>query len=95
MLQILPQSKGVLELKELSTTDIIDDINSYIERCSCEYLNLDISFLNVIDACYVSTLCAAKHYVKYPKGNINWRVSSESVKEFTKDLNLGNSSFYV
>ena len=51
--------------------------------------------MNVIDACYVSTLCSTKHFAKYPKGKINWKVSSEAVKEFSKDLELGNSNYIL
>ncbi len=72
----------------------IDYINSYIDKTRCEDFSVDISFLNVIDACYVSTMCSTKHYIKYPDGKINWLVSSEKVKEFSKDMLLGNSEFY-
>ena len=50
--------------------------------------------MNVIDACFVSTLCSAKHYVKYPEGKINWLVSSDLVRDFTTDMSLGNSEYF-
>lgn len=69
-------------------------INSYIDKVKCEEFTVDISFMNIIDACYVSTMCSTKHYIKYPDGKINWFVSSDKVKEFSKDMLLGNSEFF-
>ena len=71
----------------------VDYINSYIDKTRCEEFSVDISFLNIIDACYVSTMCSTKHYIKYPDGKINWLVSSEKVKEFSKDMSLGNAAY--
>ena len=56
-------------------------------------MSIDISFMNILDSCHVSTLCSAKHYIKYPDGKINWKVSSELVKEFNSSLNLGNAGY--
>ncbi len=72
----------------------IEYINSYIEHVSCEHFSVDISFMNIIDACYVSTMCSTKHYIKYPSGNINWHVSSKIISEISKDLSLGNSNYF-
>lgn len=94
MLLNTPQIEKTLTINSVNPTDAIKYINSHIENFSCEKLSVDISFMNVIDACYVSTLCATKHFTKYPNGKISWKVSSSSVKEFNKDLELGNS-FYI
>ena len=72
----------------------VEYINSYINKTNCEEFSVDISFLNIIDACYVSTMCSATHYIKYPSGKINWLVSSELVKDFSKDMLLGNSEYF-
>ena len=72
----------------------IEYINSYIDKTRCEEFSVDISFMNIIDACYVSTMCSTKHYIKYPDGKINWFVSSDKVKEFSKDMQLGNSTYF-
>ena len=74
--------------------DAVEYINSYIDKTSCKEFSVDISFMNLMDSCYVTTLCSAKHYTKYPEGNIDWIVSSNLVKEFTKDMSLGNSSYF-
>ena len=54
---------------------------------------VDISCMNILDACYVSTTCSTKHYIKYPEGKINWKISSDLVKTFCKDLELGNITY--
>ena len=73
----------------------IEYINSYIDKTRCEEFSVDISFMNIIDASYVSTMCSTKHYIKYPTGKINWFVSSQLVKEFTKDMYLGNGEYFI
>ena len=95
MLQILPQLEETLSFNSVNPTDTIKYINSHIEKNSCENLSVDISFMNVIDACYVSTLCSTKHFTKYPNGKISWKVSSKDVEEFNKDLELGNSEYIL
>lgn len=94
MLQLLPQNR-IFTPSVTMPEQVINDINSYIEKNSCENMSVDISFMNIIDACQVSTLCATQHYIKYPQGKINWKVSSELVKEFSKNLSLGNSEFVL
>ncbi len=92
MIQLLPQDEALFP-DSTSPADAVNYINSYIEKHSCEKMSIDISFMNILDACYVSTLCSTKHYIKYPKGKISWKVSSKLVKEFNKDLELGNSIY--
>ena len=58
-------------------------------------MSVDISFMNVLDACYVSTMCSTKHFIKYPEGKINWIISSELVRDFNKHLELGNSDYTI
>ena len=92
MIQLLPQ-KEALNPNCANPADAVDLINDYIEKHSCRKMSIDISFMNILDACYVSTLCSTKHYIKYPDGKINWKVSSNLVKEFNKDLELGNAIY--
>ena len=73
----------------------VEYINSYIDKTKCEEFSVDISFMNIIDACYVSTMCSTKHYIKYPEGKINWLVSSNYVQEFSNNMLLGNSKYYL
>jgi len=94
MIQLLPQ-KEALTPNCANPADAVEFINDYIEKHSCSKMSVDISFMNILDACYVSTLCSTKHYIKYPKGKINWRVSSNLVKEFNKDLELGNAIYSI
>ena len=89
-----PGAGYVLIPNTTNPSQAIEYINSYIDKAFCEEFSVDISFLNVIDACYVSTMCSTKHYIKYPDGKINWLVSSDEVKEFTRDMSLGNSEYF-
>ena len=75
--------------------EAIECINSYIDKVHCYKFSIDISSFNIIDACYVSTMCSTKHYIKYPDGKIYWFVSSDYVKEFSKNMSLGNSEYYT
>ena len=95
MLNKQPQLIETLTPYSANPADAVDYINSYLDSCSCENMSVDISFMNVIDACYVSTLCATKHFTKYPNGKINWKVSSDIVREFNKDLELGNNHYIL
>jgi len=73
----------------------IEYINSYIDKVKCKEFSVDISFMNIIDACYVSTMCSTKHFIKYPTGKISWFVSSCLVKDLSNNLSLGNSEFFA
>ena len=94
MLQLLPQS-DTLTPQTTNPKEAVVFINNYIEQYHCETMSVDISFMNVLDACYVSTLCSTRHYIKYPDGKINWKISSDSIKELSKDLKLGNAEFIL
>ncbi len=78
----------------LNPNKAVEYINSYINNSDCENFSVDISFMNTIDACYVSTLCSTKHFIKYPEGKINWFVNSSLSSDLSKKLALGNSYFY-
>ena len=92
MIQLLSQS-DTLTPNTSNPQETVDFISSYIDKYHCKEIDIDISYMNILDACYVTTLCAAKHFIKYPEGKINWIVSSELVREFNRDLELGNSSY--
>ena len=94
MIQLLPQS-DVLVPNTNNPHKAVEYINTYINSKNCMSLNVDISFMNVMDACYVSTMCSTNHFIKYPSGNINWIVTSKKTEEMTKSLNLGNSRFII
>lgn len=92
MLQLLPQD-DIITPNTSNPSEAVSYINSYIDDYHCETMSVDISFMNVLDACYVSTLCSTKHYIKYPNGKINWKISSNLIREFNKDLELGNVDY--
>ncbi len=95
MINKLPQLVEALRPEGVASEEIVQCINSHINEHSCENLDVDISFMNIIDACYVSTLCATRHFAKYPQGKICWKVSSDKVEEFNKDFELGNCSYIL
>ena len=88
------EKSNVLIPNTKNPSKAVEYINSYIDMTRSREFSVDISFMNIIDACYVSTLCSTKHYTVHPDGKIRWYVSSNLVKEFTKDMLLGNSEFY-
>ena len=95
MIVKLPQVEEALTPSSANAFESIEYINSHIEKHSCKNLCVDISFMNVIDACYVSTLCSSKHFIKYPDGKINWKISSEIIKDLNKDFELGNNNYIL
>ena len=92
MIKLLPQHE-TLDIGSVTPNDAIDFINKFIATHSCEHMSVDISFMNILDACHVSTICSTNHYIKYPEGRINWKISSELVKEFNSRLELGNADY--
>ena len=94
MLQLLPKS-DTLTPNSTNPNEAVAYINSYIEKYHCENMNIDISFMNILEDCYVSTMCSTTHFIKYPNGKINWKISSDLVREFNKNLKLGNSEYIL
>lgn len=94
MLQLLPSS-DILTPNTSNPQKAVEIINSYIDRYHCENIDVDISFMNILDACYVTTMCSTKHYIKYPLGKINWKVSSDLINDFTGKLSLGNDRYLI
>lgn len=95
MLNKLPQLQKTIVYNGENSIEIIEYINSYIEKNYCESITFDISTLNIIDSIHVTTLCSTKHYIKYPKGEIRWIVSSTMIQDLNKDLELGNSTYIL
>ncbi len=94
MLQLLPQN-DTLTPNITNPNEAVEFINSYIEKYHCEFISVDLSYMNILDACFVSTMCSTKHFIKYPEGKINWRISSGLIRDFNKDLELGNADYTV
>jgi len=92
MLKSIPQN-NTLNIYETNPEEAINRINDFIESHSCKTVSIDISFMNIIDACHVSTICSTNHYIKYPDGKIKWKISSELIKEFNSRLELGNADY--
>ena len=95
MLQVFSENLSTVVLDSTPTDVNIERLNEHIKLCNCQNMTVDISGMNIIDACMVSSVCSATHYLKYEKGKIKWIVNSPKVEEFTKSMNLGNSDFIV
>lgn len=93
MLQVFSKDISTLILDSKNPEKNIESVNSHIKLCSCKNMTVDITKLNIIDACMISTLCSTAHYMKYPDGKINWIVNSKEVAEYTSGMNLGNTKF--
>ena len=94
MLQLLPQN-DTLTPNITNPNEAVEFINSYIEKYHCEFMSVDLSYMNILDACFVSTMCSTKHFIKYPEGKISWRISSGLIRDFNKDFDLGNADYTV
>ena len=66
MLKTLPQNE-LLGPNSQNPHKVVEYINSYVDNVSCKNISVDISFMNAIDASYVSTMCSTNHYIKYPE----------------------------
>ena len=85
-------NEQLMILDNFKADTVIESFNKHIKKNGCEYMSVDISFLNAMK---VSTLCSTNHYMKYPNGKINWYVSSPEVEKFSSALNLGNSKYLI
>lgn len=95
MLQVFSNNLSTIVLDSAPPHENIEKVNERIKLCNCKNMTIDITNLNIMDACMVSTMCSTEHYLKYPDGNISWIVNSEKVEQYTKSMNLGNSIFSV
>lgn len=93
MLQVFSKDITELVLDTVSPEKNIEMFNSHIKYADCKNIVVDITKLNVIDACMVSTLCSTNHYMKYPDGKINWVINNKDVANYTTPLTLGNVEF--
>ena len=79
---------------EGKNTDLmIDSLKSHIKNTDCNYMTLDISSLNLLDASKIAVECSTNHYLKYPQGLVDCIVKTNKVKNLIKDLILGNMKF--
>ena len=95
MLQIISPKDSKIILDNNTPQKNIDMVNEHIKLCNCEHMTVDITRLNIMDACMVSTLCSTEHYMKYPNGKIDWIINSKEVENFTSNMGLGNSEFFI
>lgn len=85
MAQNITKSK-FLDLNCGNSQKILNDVKKYINKFDCPELKLDLSKLNVLDATKVMVISSAYHYNKYPKGKIQCRVQSDSIKNLVTNF---------
>jgi len=95
MLQIFSKNLSQVILDENSSNQNIEKINEHIRFSKTENMTVDISKLNIMDACMIATMGSTTHYINHPEGKINWIVNNSMVEEYTRSMNLGNSEFLV
>lgn len=93
MLKQLGENHSTLVLDDSESNKFVETLSEYIKSAESEYLTVDISRMNIIDACKISVLGSTEHYLKHPQGKINWVVSSSCVENMVSSMGLGNSSF--
>ena len=95
MLQIISPKETKIILEAISPEENINMLKTHIKLSNCDNMTVDISSLNIMDACLISSLCSAEHYIKYPDGKIKWIVNSEDIENYTSETSLGNTVFKV
>lgn len=95
MLKLLSQNPSTIKLKDSEPNKILNSLKEYMSSPESEFSTIDISDMNMIDACRISVLVSTEHYINHPTGKINWIVSSNSVEKFVSPMGLGNSSFLL
>ncbi len=95
MLKLLSQNPSTIKLKDSEPNKILNSLKEYMSSPESEFSTIDISDMNMIDACRISVLVSTEHFINHPTGKINWIVSSSSIEKFVSPLGLGNSSFLL
>ncbi len=85
MVQNITKSR-FLDLNCTNSQEILNNVKKYINKFDCPNLKLDLSKLNVLDATKVMVISSAYHYSKYPKGKIQCRVQSDSIKNLVTNF---------
>ena len=93
MLQVCTKDTFLIVLNSDIRNENLEKLNTYIQNSNSQYMTVDISSMNIIDASAVASSGSTMHYIKYPEGAISWIVNSTKVKEYTTSMNLGNSKF--
>lgn len=95
MLKLLSQNPSTIKLKDSEPNKILNSLKEYMSSPESEFSTIDISDMNMVDACRISVLVSTEHFINHPTGKINWIVSSSSIEKFVSPLGLGNSSFLL
>lgn len=78
------------DYKVSNSKDIQKQIKSYIDKCNCSKIRLDLSALNILDATKAMMLSSAYHYRKFPEGRLVCKTKSDEVKGMLSSFKVGN-----
>lgn len=89
MVQNITKSR-FLDLNCVNSQEILNNVKKYINKFDCPNLKLDLTNLNMLDATKIMVISSAYHYSKYPKGKIQCRVQSDSIKNLVTNFSTSN-----
>ncbi len=85
----------ILKNKKRTQNEIIEKAENFLRKTNCQKVSIDISNLNLIDACKVALICSTKFFTKYPNKKISWSVKDEETKRNISNLMLRNMELKI
>ena len=77
-----------ISANNVKSEEIVNALNKYITRQDCERMYVDISAINMLEATKIGALCSAKHFSKYPSGELKWIVKDKETCSLLEPLTL-------
>ena len=94
MSKTLTKQCSVLVLRNSTPDIVVKEFREYISSvCDAVIISVDISNINLIDACKITVLCSTELYIKRPNAKINWIVGAAPVEKYVSPMELGNSDY--
>jgi hypothetical protein len=93
MLKVCKGYTSTISLEEDKRSKNIERLSNYLNSTNESSITVDISKINIIDAGAIATIGSAMLFITNPESEINWIVNSKKVKEYTTNMNIGNSQF--
>jgi len=86
------RNTSVLKLNNLELDKNLNILKEYISSSKNKEVVVDISHMNLLDACKISVLCSTNLYLEFPQWKINWLVASPIIEKMINPMGLGNSA---
>ena len=86
MLKLLSQTPSTIKLKDSEPNKILNSLKEYMSSPESEFSTIDISDMNMIDACRISVLVSTEHFI-ICQGTSTMQVSAiaDSVREYVQE----------